>query len=115
MYLDEPVVRRLLRELATSSAAGSRLAVNFSPRLDGATSRQRRQFLVQRLSRAGSGETIRLGVDRQGAIDVVGSSGWTVDEVTSAREAARALVPREAGFPVDAVSDRTMMVAASHP
>jgi methyltransferase (TIGR00027 family) len=113
MYLDEKVARRLLVELATTGAPGSRLAVNFSPPRDGATARQRRQFLVQRLSRTGSGETIRLGVDRAGAVELVETSGWNVDEVTSARDAARALVPGDAGFPVDEVSDKTMLVAGS--
>ena len=60
-----------------------------------------------------SGEAIRLGVDRAGAIELVEASGWDVDDVGSARDAARALVPRDAGFPVDAVSDKTMLVAGS--
>ncbi len=103
MYLSEDAVRRQLGALAASSAAGSRLAVDFSPPPDIGTSGDRRRMVQQRVFRAGSGETLRLLVDRPHAVELVAASGWNVIEETSLREAARALVPRASGLPVDAV------------
>jgi hypothetical protein len=59
----------------------------------------------------GTGETLRLVVDRPKAIALVEASGWGVDEGTSMREAARALVPRESGLPVDAINEHETLVA----
>ncbi len=68
MYLSEDAVRRQLGALAASSAAGSRLAVDFSPPPDIGTSGDRRRMVQQRVFRAGSGETLRLLVDRPHAV-----------------------------------------------
>jgi methyltransferase (TIGR00027 family) len=115
MYLDEEVVRRQLGVLASSSARGSRLAVGFSAPRGRGTSRNRRQLLLQRLARTGSGETLKLRVDRPGAVELVGASGWDVQEVTGMREAARARVPPEAGLPVEAVNEHATLVAGVRP
>jgi methyltransferase (TIGR00027 family) len=111
MYLGEEVVRHQLGELGRSSAVGSRLAVDFSPPSDAGTSQHHRQVRLQRLARIGSGEAFRLAVDRPEAVELVEASGWDVDEETSMREAARALVPRESGLPVDAVNEHKALVA----
>ncbi len=111
MYLGEEVVRHQLGELAKSSAVGSRLAVDFYPPRDAGTPRDHRQLRLQHLARAGSGETLRLLVDRPQAAELVEASGWDVSEATSMREAAHALVPRESGLPVDAVNEHKALVA----
>jgi methyltransferase (TIGR00027 family) len=111
VYLDEEVVRHQLGELARSSAVGSRLAVNFHPPRDTGTSQHHRQWRLQRLARAGSGETLRLLVDRPQAAELVEASGWDVDEATSLRDAAHALVPQESGLPLDAVNEHGALVA----
>jgi methyltransferase (TIGR00027 family) len=112
MYLDGEVLRHQLRELRTMAAPGSRLSVDFSPPTGAGTSRHRRQDRLQRLSRVGSGEGFRLQVDRAGTVDLVESCGWTVTAAVSLREAARALVGRGAGLPVDAVNEGKTLVAA---
>lgn len=111
MYLGEEVVRHQLGELGKSSAAGSRLAADFYPPRDAGTSRDHRQLRLQRLARVGSSETFRLLVDRPLAVELVEASGWDVNEETSMREAARALVPRESALPVDAVNEHKSLVA----
>jgi methyltransferase (TIGR00027 family) len=115
MYLGEDVVRSQLGDLASSSAAGSRLAVDFQPPRDAGTSRNRRQLRLQRLARIGSGEAFRLLVDRTQATELVETSGWVVEEATSLRDAACALVPRASGLPVSAIDPRKTLVAASRP
>jgi methyltransferase (TIGR00027 family) len=111
MYLSEDVVRGQLSDLARSSASGSRISVDFSPPPDAGTSRDRRQMGYQRLARAGSGEDLELLVDGPRAADIVGASGWDVTEVTSLRDAARALVRPDLGLPVDAVNEHKSLVA----
>ncbi|HZR14669.1 MAG TPA: hypothetical protein VFC33_15630 [Acidimicrobiia bacterium] len=54
---------------------------------------------------------MRLLVDRPQAVELVATSGRNVTEETSLREAARALVRRASGLPVDAVSEHTALVA----
>ena len=112
MYLTEEVVRRQLAALAEGSAAGSRLTVDFYPPR-ATTAADRKRLRVQRLGRLGSGETLRFGVDRDSAVTLVEACGWRVDEAVPAREAAQALVPRDAGLPVDAVSRHGTFLAAS--
>lgn len=90
---------------------GSRLAVDFYPPRDAGTSRDHRQLRLQRLARTGSGEEFRLAVDRRQAVELVEASGWDVIEEMSMPEAARALVPRESGLPVDAVNQHKALVA----
>jgi methyltransferase (TIGR00027 family) len=111
MYLGEDVVRDQLGELGRSSAVGSRLAVDFYPPRDAGTSHDQRQLRLQRLARIGSGEAFRLALDRPQAVALVEATGWDVEEETSMRDAARALVPRESGLPVDAVSEHKALVA----
>ncbi len=114
MYLTEEVVRRQLAALAEASAPASRLTTDFlPPRQVPATDAERRKVRVQRLARMGSGETLRLGVDRAGAVALVEACGWRVDEAVAAREAAQALVPPASGLPVDAVSEHGTFLAAS--
>jgi methyltransferase (TIGR00027 family) len=115
MYLDEEVVRHQLGELGKLSAPGSRLAVDFHPPPDDGTSLNHRQNRLQRLARSGSGETFRLTIGCPEAVELVATSGWDVNEETSMREAARALVPRESGLPVDAVNEHKTLVAGSRP
>jgi len=57
--------------LEKSSAVGSRLAVDFYPPRDTGTSLSQRQTRLQRLARFGSGETIRLTIDRSEAVELV--------------------------------------------
>jgi methyltransferase (TIGR00027 family) len=111
MYLSEGVVRRQLSGLAQSSATGSRIAVDFYPPPDAGTSRDRRQMGYQRLARAGSGEDLKLLVDCPQAVRLVEASGWRVTEVTSMRDAARALVGSDVGLPVNAVNEHKSLVA----
>lgn len=112
MYLTEEVARYQLGELAGSSSAGSRLAVDFYPPRATGTQRDRRQLRLQRLARIGSGETLRLAVDLHQAAALVETSGWDVCEGTSLRDAARALVPGESGLPVEAVNEQKALVSA---
>jgi methyltransferase (TIGR00027 family) len=112
MYLSAEIVRRQLDGLATSSAAGSRLAVDFYPPRGAGTSRNQRQRRLQRLARAGSGEGLRLGVDRRQATDLVESAGWRLDETTSMRDIARRHLAPETGLPVEAVDEGKTLVAA---
>jgi methyltransferase (TIGR00027 family) len=114
MYLDEEVVRHQLGQLAKRSAPGSRLAVDFYPPREAGTSRNHRQNRLQRLARSGSGETFRLAIGRSGAVELVTAAGWDVTEQTSLREAARALVPRASGLPLDAVNEHKTLVAGRH-
>ena len=111
MYLTEDNARRQLGELARSSAIGSRITMDFSPPPTAGTAQDRRQMGFQRLFRTGSGETLKLLVDRPQALELVESSGWKVTEQTSMRDAARALVPRESGLPVDAINEHRTLVA----
>jgi methyltransferase (TIGR00027 family) len=113
MYLDEEVVRRQLGELGKTSAPGSRLAVDFVPPRQAGTSVNHRQNRLQRLARAGSGETFKLTLGRPEAVGLVTAAGWDVSEQTSMRDAARALVPPGSGLPVDAVNDHKTLLAAS--
>ncbi|MBA2625657.1 MAG: hypothetical protein H0U89_08645 [Acidimicrobiia bacterium] len=115
MYLGEEVVRHQLGELGKSSAIGSRLAADFHPPGDAGTSQDHQQLRLQRLARTGSGETLRLLVDRPQAVELVEGSGWDVNEETSLREAACALVPGESGLPVDAVNEHKALVAGLRP
>jgi methyltransferase (TIGR00027 family) len=112
MYLAEDVVRRQLSALAEASAPGSRLTIDFYPPSDVGTAGDRRQHRVQRLGRSGSGEDLRLLIDRDGAVELVTSCGWAVAEVVSAREAARRLVPAESGLPRDRVNEHKTAVFA---
>jgi methyltransferase (TIGR00027 family) len=112
MYLGEEDVRHQLELLARMGAIDSRLAVDFLPPSKVGTSQDHRQLRLQRLAGRGSGESFRLALDRPQAVELVQESGWEVDEVTSMRDAARALVPRESGLPIDAVSEHKTLVAA---
>jgi methyltransferase (TIGR00027 family) len=111
MYLVEEDVRRQLGALGTASEAGSRLVVDFFPPPDAGTAQDHRLLRLQRLARMGSGESFRLQVDRSRAVELVEASGWEVDEVTSLRDAARALVPRGSGLPVGAINEHKLLVA----
>jgi methyltransferase (TIGR00027 family) len=111
MYLSEDVVRWQLSDLAASSAIGSRIATDFSPPPDAGTPRDRRQMGYQRLARAGSGEDFKLLVTGPHAASLVEASGWQVTELTSMRDAARTLVPPDAGLPVNAINEHKSLVA----
>ena len=111
MYLTEDVVRRQLGDLAGSSAAGSRLSVDFYPPPDAGTSQDRRQMTYQGLARTGSGEDLKLVVDLPQAAAIVEDSGWVVTEATTMRDAARELVGTESGLPVDAVNQHKSLIA----
>jgi len=92
MYLDEGVVRHQLGELRKAAAVGSRLAVDFYPPSNTGTSRNKRQLRLQRVARIGSGEVLRLVVDRVQAVELIEHCGWEVIDETSLREAARNVV-----------------------
>jgi methyltransferase (TIGR00027 family) len=111
MYLDEKIVRDQLGGLGKASAVGSRLAVDFYPPRAIGTSLNHRQNRLQRLAHIGSGETLRLTIDRPEAVDLVAESGWEVIQEISLREAARSLVPFESGLPVEAVNKHKTLVA----
>ena len=113
MYLDERIVRDQLRNLATTGAPGSRLVVDFTPPPDTGTARNKRQLWLQRLARGGSGERFRLCVAPADAASLVATTGWSVIEVTSLRDAARSLVPAASHLPVDAVNPAKTLLAAS--
>lgn len=115
MYLAEDVVRSQLTGLATSTASGSRLAIDFYPPRGTSTSANRRQHQLQRLARVGSGEGFRLGLSSEAAAELVTDAGWSVDEATSLRDAARHLVPDTSGLPVDAIDEHKTLVSAHHP
>jgi methyltransferase (TIGR00027 family) len=115
MYLPEEVVRRQLVGLAEASASGSRLTTDFYPPAEVGTTADQRQHRMQRLARAGSGETLRLLVDRSAAVRLVESSGWVVDDVLGGREAARVFVTPASRLPVDAVNDEKTAVSATLP
>jgi methyltransferase (TIGR00027 family) len=113
MYLDETVVRDQFTGLAKASATGSRLTADFVPPADTGTKRNRRQDWLQRLARSGSGETLKLRIDRAAAVALIEDAGWTVEEATSVRDAARALVPSESRLPVNAINEHKTLVAAA--
>lgn len=112
MYLSEEVVRRLLSQLASSSAPGSRLAMDFYPPRDAGTALDRRQMAYLRLGRAGSGESFRLVVTGPGAASFVEEAGWRVTELTDLRAAAKAAVPSDAGLPINSINKHKTLVAA---
>jgi methyltransferase (TIGR00027 family) len=113
MYLTEEVVRRQLSALAEASPAGSRLTTDFYPPRAVGNDRLRRQDRVQRLFRTGSGEVLRLEVDRPAAVALVEACGWHVDEVAGGRAAAEALVPPGSGLPISALDEQKTLLAAS--
>ncbi len=115
MYLRQEDVQRLLDQLATISTGESRLVVDFYPPTAVGTAKDHRQLRLQRLARTGSSESFRLTLDRGQAVALVQNSGWDVDVVLGMREAARTLVPRASGLPVDAVNEHKTLVAARMP
>ncbi len=112
MYLTADLLRDQLRGLADGSGVGSRITLDFHPPTDAGTAKDRRLMTMQRLFRSGSGETLRLLVDRREARELVESSGWNVTEAVSMRDVARALVPHESALPVDAINEHKTVVAA---
>lgn len=115
MYLSAEAVRLQLTELAAALPVGSRLTADFYPPQDEGTTKNRRQNAIQRLARGGSGEDLRLTVDRDGATSLVGSTGWTVTEATGARTAAETIVPAACGLAVGAVNEAKTLLAADLP
>ena len=113
MYLNEEVVRFQLREFRRIAAIGSRLAVDFYPPDDIGTSRNKRQQRLQRLARMGSGEGLRLVVDRVQAVGLVDGCGWKVTHETSLREAACNLLGRDSGLVINEINDNKALVAAA--
>lgn len=113
MYLPGEAVQRQFTELAATSAAGSRLTTDFYPPEGGGKGADQRQHRMQRLARAGSGERLRLLVNRAEAVELVETSGWRVDDARGVRDAAKALVPTGSGLPVDAVNDQKSLVSAT--
>lgn len=112
MYLTDEVVRGQLTDLTSSTAPGSRLAIDFYPPADSASAQHARQHRLQRLARAGSGEGLRLALAPDDAVALVEATGWPVTEVTDLRAAALALVPSESGLPVASVNPLKVMLAA---
>jgi len=116
MYLDEQVVRSQFSGLAAASGTGSRLAADFNPPPDAGTSQDRRLYRAQRRVRWGSGEHLRLQVDRYAAGALIAASGWEIVELISQRDGACALVPEHAGLPVGAINEhKTLALARTGP
>ncbi len=111
MYLTAELLRDQLFGLADGSAAGSRITLDFHPPANAGTAKDRRLMTIQRLFRSGSGETLRLRVDRHEACELVESSGWSVTEAASMRDVACALVPPKSELPVDAINQYRSVVA----
>ena len=111
MYLTAELLRDQLRGLADGSAAGSRITLDFHPPVNAGTAKDRRLMMMQRLFRSGSGETLRLRVDRHEAGDLVESSGWHVTEAASLQDVARKLLPPGSNLPVDAINQYRSVVA----
>lgn len=112
MYLSEDVVSDQLAGLADASGVGSRLSADFYPPTDVGTSQDRRLMRAQRLARAGSGEKLRLHVDRSVAEELLSASGWDVEVLTSLRDAAFQLVPDHFGLPLPAINEHKTLAAA---
>jgi methyltransferase (TIGR00027 family) len=115
MYLPEPDVRRLLTDLGSACAPGSILTTDFYPPGDSGSVANQRQNRVQRLARAGSGEPLRLVVERAEADELVAACGWRVEHVVGMRDAASALLPQGHQLPVSAVDNRKTLVSAAIP
>jgi methyltransferase (TIGR00027 family) len=111
MYLSEDVVRDQFAGLAAASGSGSRLSADFYPPTDAGTSQDRRLMRAQRLARAGSGETLRLHLDREQAGELIAGSGWDVEELTSLRTAALDLVSDRFGLPLQAINEHKTLAA----
>lgn len=114
MYLTEDVVKDQLAALAAASGVGSRLSSDFYPSADAGTSQDRRLMRAQRVARAGSGEQLRLHVDRSQAGELLAASGWDVEELTSVREAALKLVPDHLGLPLRAINEHKTLAAGTN-
>ena len=112
MYLTEADVRRTLYGLASACAPGSVLTTDFYPPSDTGSSADRRQTRLQDLARAGSGEALRLLLDRDDAASLVRECDWNVDGTMGMRAAA-ALLPPGHGLPVERVNDRKTLLVAS--
>lgn len=115
MYLPEAIVRRQLTELAQASSAGSQLALDFHPPRSLGDARQRRQHLLQRFARRGSGEAFLLTISPSKAVALVAECGWAVDDDTNLRDAAQSLVPSALGLPLSSVNPHKALVAAHRP
>jgi methyltransferase (TIGR00027 family) len=113
MYLPEPDVRRVLTDLGSACALGSIVTADFYPPGDAGSVVNQRQNRVQHMARAGSGETLRLVVDRAGAVELVEASGWSVEHVIGMRDAASALLPEGHHLPVEDVNDRKTLLSAA--
>jgi methyltransferase (TIGR00027 family) len=111
MYLPEADVCRLLIDLSSASAAGSRLTTDFYPPRDAGSSRNRRQDRVQSVARGGSGEELHLTVNRDDAVTLVQGSGWAVTDAVATRDVATTLPPG-LGLPVDAINPGKTLLAA---
>lgn len=115
MYLDPGSARDLFADIATAAVPGSRLSTDFYPPPDEGTSAHRRQNRIQRLARAGSGEDLRLTLDRTGAVAFVSDCGWEVTAATGGRDAAEPLGLGTCGLPLDEINPAKTLVAARRP
>lgn len=66
MYLAESDVRRMLDDLGSTCALGSIITTDFYPPGAAGSVVNQRQNRLQHMARAGSGETLRLVIDRAG-------------------------------------------------
>ena len=85
MYLDEQVLRRQLSGLSAHCVAGSQVVADFYGPPASGSSQNRRQLLLQRVARAGSGEGFELQLDRADAAALLEKSGWTIEDRKSTR------------------------------
>ena len=115
MYLPEVDVRRTLADLSSSCALGSIISADFYPPPDVGTAANQRQSRMQRMARAGSGETLRLAVNQTEAAELVSSSGWRVDQVIGMRDAAAVLLPEGHHLPVNNVNNASVHAGIDSP
>ena len=102
VYLDDDVLRSLLRRLRDRAAAGSRLAISLSvdAGLPGLEERRRRFEAAV----AALGEPARSTITIDGAADLLAAAGW--EEVGPVAGSDRATRARVAGFAVLRPADR---------
>lgn len=112
MYLPEHVVSEQLAGLAEACAPASVLSSDFYPPPAVEESEHVRQNRLQRIARAGSGEGLRLLVDRDAACALLATAGWQVDEARGARDVAVDLVGSATDLPVNSVNNDKSFISA---
>jgi methyltransferase (TIGR00027 family) len=92
VYLERPVIERVLAEYREITPAGSTLAISVS--VGGATSETRARF-QQRVAEVG--EPARTALPFDEAVGLLSAAGWQLQEPSSRQQSAGLLVARAAG------------------